>query len=155
MKQARSRLRTAVEQRPGILLLDHLGQTGRAFKGALRSLRGLGAGVLLAADVDQQRDHERVRRLHLAQHEVELPRLHGSTMRALMRSMLATADLPFHLQAEDASALVTAAEGLPGRAAWFVRTLRDSGAWSGGRPRCDWLRVEAIIAATERYRRPR
>jgi hypothetical protein len=154
-RQARSRLRNAVEQRPGVLLLDHLGETGRAFKGALRSLRGMGAGVLLAADVDQPRDHERARQLHLAQYEVELPPLHGSTMRALMRSMLATADLPFHLLAEDVSALVTAAEGLPGRSAWIVETLHDSGAWRSGRPRCDWLRIEATIAAAERYRRPR
>jgi len=155
MRHARSRLRNAFEQRPAVLLLDHLGQTGRAFKGALRSLRGMGAGVLLAADVDQPRDHDRVRRLHLAQHEVELPPLHGSTMRTLMRSMLAAVDLPFPLRTEDVSALVTAAGGLPGRAVWIVETLHDSGAWRNGRPRCDWLRVEAIIAAAERYRRQR
>jgi hypothetical protein len=155
MRQARSRLRNAVERRPGIVLLDHLGQTGRAFKGALRSIRGMGVGVLLAADVEQPRDHERIRRLRLTHSEVELPTLHGSTMRTLMRSMVAAADLPFPLRAEDASALVTAAEGLPGRAAWIVEALHDSGAWWNGRPRCDWLRAEAIIAAAERYRRQR
>jgi hypothetical protein len=61
-------------------------------------------------------------------------------------------DLPFHLLDEDVSALVTAAEGLPGRAVWIVETLHDSGAWRNSRPRCDWLRVEATIAAAERYR---
>jgi hypothetical protein len=152
MRQARARLRNAVEQRPGILLLDHLGRTGGAFKGALRVLRGLRAGVLLAADVDQPRDHERVRRLHLVQYELELPPLHGSTMRALVRSMLAATDLPYPLADEDISALVTATAGLPGRAAWIVETLHDSKAWRHGRPRCDWLRVEASIAAAERYR---
>jgi hypothetical protein len=151
-RATRSRLRRAVEARPGFLLLDHLGHVGLAFKGLLRSLRGMGMGVLLAADVDNVRDRVRVRRLHLTHLELELLPLHGSTIRALVRSMLAHCDLPFPLRDRDLRALVQAADGLPGRAVRFVDALRDAKAWTNGGPRCDWLRTEAIIAAAERYR---
>jgi hypothetical protein len=151
----RTRLRNAVEARPGFLLLDDVGATGSAFKGALRALRGTGMGILLAADVDCPRDHERVRRLHLTHHEIELPPLHGSTIRALVRSLLATADLPFQLRHDDLASLVSATGGLPGRAARFVDALQKSSAWRDGRPRCDGLRMEAIISAAERYGRYR
>jgi energy-coupling factor transporter ATP-binding protein EcfA2 len=148
----RGRLRRAVEARPGFLLLDHLGKVGLAFKAVLRSLRGTGIGVLFAADVDNVRDRVRVRRLHLTHLELELVPLHGSTIRALVRSMLAGCDLPFPLRDQDLRALVRATDGLPGRAGRFVDALRDAKAWANGRPRCDWLRTEAIIAAAERYR---
>lgn len=79
---------------PGLLLLDHLGDTGTAFKGALRSLRGTGVGILLVADVDQPRDHARVRALGLTHREIELPRLHGRTLRALLEKLLGAHELP-------------------------------------------------------------
>jgi energy-coupling factor transporter ATP-binding protein EcfA2 len=148
----RSRLRRAVESRPGFLLLDHLGKVGSAFKGVLRSLRGTGMGVLLAADVDHVRDRFRARRLHITHLELELAPLHGSTIRALMRSMLAGCELPFPLRDQDLRMLARQADGLPGRAARFVDALRRPEAWTSGRPRSDWLRREAIIAAAEHYR---
>jgi hypothetical protein len=152
MRQIRARLRNAVEQAPGLLLLDHLGKTGTAFKGALKALRGTGVGVLLAADVEQPRDHDRVRNLRLTHREIELPPLHGSTMRALVKSLVADARLPFPLTDEDIRTLAAATDGLPGRAVRFVSSLGGPGAWRQGRPKCDWLRTEAIIAAAERYR---
>jgi hypothetical protein len=103
--------------------------------------------------VDNVRDRVRVRRLHLTHLELELLPLHGSTIRALVRSMLAGCDLPFPLRDQDLRALVRATDGLPGRAVRFVDALRDAKAWANGRPRCDWMRTEAIIAAAERYRR--
>jgi AAA domain-containing protein len=150
-RAVRSRLYGAVETRPGFLLLDHLGNVGSAFKGVLRSLRGTGMGVLLAADVDQVRDRFRVRRLHVTYLELELAPLHGSTIRALMRTLLANSDLPFPLRGHDLRVLARQADGLPGRAVWFVHALREPGAWTNGRPRLDWLRTEAIIAAAEHY----
>lgn len=153
MRQVRARLRCAVEQAPALVLLDHLGRTGTAFKGALKSIRGTGVGVLLAADVEHPRDHARVRRLRLTHHEVAIPLLHGSTMRALLRSLVAEASLPVRPTDDDIGALAAATDGLPGRAVWFVNALKDPSAWRGSRPRCDWLRTESIIAAAERYRR--
>ena len=153
MRQARARLRSAVEESPALLLLDHLGRTGTAFKGALRAMRGTGIGVLLAADVEQPRDQDRVRSLRLTHHEVAIPPLHGSTMRALLRSLVAETSLARRPTDEDLGALAAATDGLPGRAVWFVNALKDPRAWRGSRPRCDWLRTESIIAAAERYRR--
>ena len=52
-RQRRSRVRLAIERKPGILLLDHLLDVGNAVKGYLRSLHGTGLGVVIAADVEQ------------------------------------------------------------------------------------------------------
>jgi len=149
----RARLRIAAEAQPGLLLLDHLDVAGSAFKGVVRSFRGLGMGVLVVADIDHPRDHERVRRLRLTHREVELPPLHGQTMRGLVRDLVARVHLPLPLSPDDTSAVVAATAGLPGRAVWIVEALLAPTAWRNGRPRADWLRTEALIAATESYRR--
>ncbi len=153
MRHIRARLRNAVEQEPCRLFLDDVRETGTAFKGALKSLRGTGAGVLLAADVEKARDHASVRGLHLAYREMELAPLHGTTMRTLLKSACAAADLPFPLLDGDLRSLVVASDGLPGRAIWFVEALKNSAAWRSRRPRCGWLRTGAIIAAAEKYQR--
>ena len=151
-RRARARLRSAVEKNPAVLLLDGLGATGTAFKGALRSLRGTGIGILLAADVDQSRDHDRVRALGLAGRELELVPLHGRSMRTLLEALLDARPLPHRLTGDDLRALADDAEGLPGRAVWFADALANPIAWHGGRVRRSWLRSEAAIAAMETYR---
>ena len=150
-RRALSRLREVVEARPGVVVLDHLGQTGTAFKGALRSLRGTGLGILLLADVDAPRDHARVRALGLTQHELPLPRLHANTIRTILRRALASEVLPRALDDEELAAFVSAAEGLPGRAIAFAKALANGDAWLAGRPRVAWLKSEAAIAAASRY----
>lgn len=151
-RHLRGRLRMAVERRPGLLLFDDLGRTGTAFKGAVRSVRGTGLGVLFAADVDQARDHERIRALGLSFHEIELQPLHGNSMRALLQALLQKRAPAGPLNPEQLRALVAATEGLPGRAIDFADALVDPAAWSGGTPRIDWLRTGAVIRAAERYR---
>jgi|GEM_PF-1331082 len=151
-RQIRSRLRMAVEARPGVLLFDDLGQTGTAFKGALHSVRGMGLGIVLAADVDQPRDHDRIRALGLTYREIPLRPLHGHSTRALLEALLERRVLPHPLAAEHFRALAAAAAGLPGRAVHFAEALVDPRAWLGGRPRVDWLRTGAAIQAAERYR---
>lgn len=150
----RGRLRMAAERRPGVLLFDDLGHTAAAFKGAVQSVRGIGLGIALAADVDQPRDRDRIRRLGLSYREMELRPLHGSSIRALMESLLETRMLPFVLAPADFRLLAAATDGLPGRAVDFAGALVDPDAWRGGRPRIDWLRTGSIIRAAERYRRP-
>jgi replication-associated recombination protein RarA len=151
-RQLRARLRIAVEARPGLLLLDGLGRTGTAFKGALRAVRGMGLGVVLAADVDRPRDHERLRALGLSRCEIELRPLHGRSIRALLETLLAERPLAGNVDPDSLRALVAAAEGLPGRAVEFADALVDPTAWSAGRPRVDWLRTGSVIGAAERYR---
>ncbi|HEY1693650.1 MAG TPA: ATP-binding protein [Polyangiaceae bacterium] len=151
-RQIRGRLRRAAEARPGVLLLDHLGDTGTAFKAALKSVRGTGLGVLLAADADEARDRDRIRALCLSHCEVQLRPLHGNAMRCLLQHLVSSRRLggtvtPAHLRA-----LVAATEGLPGRAVDFANALVDPVSWMGTSPRVDWLRTGAIIRAAERYR---
>jgi hypothetical protein len=153
-RQRRSRLRTALAARPGVLLLDHLGRTGTAFKGAIRSVRGTGLGIVFAADVDHLRDHERVRALGLSHHELELRPLHGRSMRALLQAFVRLRRPAFPLTPEHVRSLVAATEGLPGRAVDFVEALADPAAWSRGNPRVDWLRTGSAIRAAEQYRLP-
>jgi len=153
-RQLRGRLRMAVERRPGLLLFDDLGRTGTAFKGAIRSVRGTGLGVLFAADVDEPRDHDRIRALGLSFHEIELRPLHGNSMRALLQSLLDDRVLAGTVTPEHLRALVAATNGLPGRAVDFADALVDAAAWRGGAPRIEWLRTGAVIRAAERYRQP-
>lgn len=153
-RQLRGRLRMAVERRPGLLLFDNLGHTGTAFKGAVRSVRGTGLGVVFAADVDHPRDHERIRALGLSFHELELRPLHGNSMRALLQTLVEKRPLAGTLTPDHLRALVAATEGLPGRAVYFADSLVDPSAWRAGAPRVEWLRTEALIRAAERYRQP-
>ena len=62
----RGALRLAVDHRPGTLLLDHLVGAGTALKGFLRSLQGTGLGVVIAADIEHERDHARIRAMKIA-----------------------------------------------------------------------------------------
>jgi hypothetical protein len=151
-RQLRGRLRMAVESRPAVLFFDDLGRTGTAFKGAIKSLRGTGLGMLLAADVDHPRDHERLRAMGLSHYELELSPLHGHSMRALLRALVERRPLPRPLSPDHMRALVAAAEGLPGRAVDFADALVSPDSWRAGNPRVDWLRSGSAIRAAERYR---
>jgi energy-coupling factor transporter ATP-binding protein EcfA2 len=151
-RQIRGRLRRAMEARPGVLLLDGLGETGTAFKGVIKSVRGTGVGIVLAADVDQPRDHQRLRTVGLSHYELALRPLHGNSMRALLQALIEQRTLAYTVTPEHVRALVAAAEGLPGRAVDFADALIDPLSWSAGNPRVDWLRTGSAIRAAERYR---
>jgi hypothetical protein len=142
----------AVEARPGVLLFDNLGRTGTAFKGALKSVLGTGLGVVLAADVDQARDHDRLRALGLSHYEIELRPLHGNSMRTLLQALLQARALAGDVTSDHLRALVAATDGLPGRAVEFADQLVDPRAWHAGSPRVEWLRTGSVIRAAERYR---
>jgi hypothetical protein len=142
----------AVQSRPAVLLLDQLGHPGTAFKGAIRAMRGTGVGIVLAADVDQPRDHEQLRAMGLSHWEIELRPLHGHSMRALLQALLERRTLAHPLTIGHVRALVAATEGLAGRAVDFVDALVDPHSWSAGNPRVDWLRTGSTIHAAERYR---
>jgi energy-coupling factor transporter ATP-binding protein EcfA2 len=153
-RQLRARLRKAIESRPGVLLFDDLRRTGTAFKGAIRTVRGTGLGIVFAADVDHPRDHARLRALSLSHHEIELRPLHGNSMRALLHALLQRRPLASRVTPEHLRALAVATGGLPGRAVDFAEALVSPTAWAGGAPRIDWLRTGAVIRALERHRQP-
>jgi len=151
-RTARSRLRNAADAVPSVLLLDDVRGAGTMLKGFLRSLRGTPLGVLLAVDVNGPRDHARMRTLRLARREVDIPRLHASSLRSIVKTALASSPLDHALNEEDLRALVHASDGLPGRALSFVARLADASVWRDGRVRVGALRAQAIIDELERYR---
>jgi len=150
-RQMRSDLAYAAEARPGALLLDHLGEVGTQFKGYLRAMRGTGLGVLLAADAEVDRDHERLRAMHLSYLEVEVPPLPSRCLHRILDEVLEAAPLPCALTDSDRSALIRMAHGRPG---WIIRSgriLGDIHYWRDGRVLLESLRAEIMIRITGKY----
>lgn len=147
-RQLRGRLRLAVERRPGLLLLDQLGAAGTATKGFLRSLRGLGLGVLLAGDVEHPRDRQRLRDFGLAYRELEVPPL---STRSLSRVLGALVPSLRPLHSDDEAALLVAARGRPGWLVAAAERLGDKRYWSDdGRIRSTLLAADLAVATARR-----
>ena len=151
-RQLRSALRMAVESNPGVLLLDHVAARGTALKGFLRSLQGTGLGVLLAVDVEDRQDRERVRALALAYREVEVPPLPPRHLRLLLDSGLA--DIPHRLADLDRKALLELAAGRPGWVHDMVRRLAAPHYWGGQKVLIELLRCDVSLEVMAHHLRP-
>jgi len=150
-RQRRSRLRLAVEANPGVLLLDDFIFVGTALKGYLRSLRGSGLGVVIAADVDQARDHARLREHGLAYRELALPPLRAALMRQLLERETARRALPWPLAEEDRDALLHVAQGRPGWIVSLVAAAVEVRYWHESRLAVDVLVADLLIKITHHY----
>ncbi len=150
-RQLRRDLARAVEERPGALLLDHLSHVGTQFKGYLRALQGTGLGVLLAADAEVDRDHDRWRAMHLAYREFEVPPLRSRCLHRILDEVLDDASLPFALADIDRSALIRMAHGRPGWVIRAVRILGDTHYWRDGRVQLELLRAEILTQIMGMY----
>ncbi len=153
-RRLRSRLRLAVEAHPGALVLDHVTAAGTAMRGFLRSLRGTGLGVLLAADVENERDHIARRALHLSHLEIVVPPLPRSTMLAVLQAHLAGEVLPHPLLDDDRSGLLQLAKGNPGRLLSLVRLLAEERYWRDGRVLMGSLNGAALELVLRHYLLP-
>jgi hypothetical protein len=150
-RQRRCRVRLAIERKPGILLLDHLLDVGNAVKGFLRSLRGTGLGVVIAADVEHSRDHARIRTRGLAYRELALPPLHSRHLRRLLDCELRSGRLPYAVPESDRETLIDIARGRPG---WIVRlavATAQARYWRGDRLLIDLLATDVSMAVTSHY----
>jgi hypothetical protein len=152
-RRLRGRLRMAIEAQPGVLLLDGVVGAGSAFKSFLRSLGGIGLGIVMAVDAENERDHARVRSLHLAYRELAIPRLGNRHLRRVLDDALAGLVLPRQLLPQDVRELITASDGLPGRIWLFANRLEEARYWSPNGIRATSLKNEAIAATMERYLR--
>jgi len=150
-RQLRSDLVYAAEARPGALLLDHLGGVGTQFKGYLRAMRGIGLGVILAADAEVARDHDQLRAMHLAYLEVEVPPLPSRCLHRILDEALAASPLPFALTETDRRALIRIARGRPGWVLRAGRILCDKHYWRNGRVLLELLRAEIMTRITGQY----
>jgi hypothetical protein len=124
-RSVRGALLRAASASPPILLLDGLVGATPPMRSLLHILQGLGAGVLLAAEVDHERDHRRARAMRLAYRELALPRLDGRAIRTVLRPLVRGEAL--------VDELLPLAHGLPGRAQILAARSREPRYWSGGR----------------------
>ena len=147
----RSYLADAIEARPGVLLLDHLGDAGTQFKGYLRTLRGTGLGVLLAADAEATRDHEHLRAMNLAYQEIKIPPLASPSMNRILAEVLLANPLPFIFTRGDKSALIRMARGRPGWIVMAVQILHDIHYWRNSRVLRESLRAEIMTRIAGMY----
>jgi hypothetical protein len=150
-RRLRSRLRRAVEDTPGVILLDHLQCAGTVLKGLLRSLRGTGHGVIIAADVEGARDHVRLRSMRLTYRERWLPRLSSRHMHQLLASRLVLHPLPHALGDADRNTLLHIATGRVGVIEMLAERLRDDRYWHEERIRAETLRNEVSMAVAQAY----
>jgi len=148
-RQIRWALRLALDAQPGLLLLDDLRKAGSALRSFLRSLRGSGLGIGIAADVEGPRDLARLRALHLAYHERAFPPLRGAPLHKLVSNAV-----PASIHAQDRRTLVRMAAGRPG---WVVRIgerLRDPEYWRGDRIQLEKLRADIAVEVLAHYVEP-
>jgi len=146
-RETRIRIRRATDRRPGVLLLDHLGQSTPPLRTYLKALRGTGVGVIIAADVEHARDRESVRALRLAYRELDIPPLGRPDMGHVLSAELARKDSPRPLDEAERRRLLALADGRPGLIRWLLDFLTTRGAgWPSGRIHWETLRAEMSAA---------
>jgi len=150
-RQLRGYLSLAVEEDPGVLILDHLQCAGTALKGFLRSLEGTGLGVLIAADVEHQRDNARIRAMRLAHRERQVPPLQALHMDRILEARVLHRRLPYPLTEADRSSLLRIAAGRPGVVGMVVGLLESDRYWRDGRLLSEILRSDVSMAIAEAY----
>lgn len=141
-RELRGGLRLAVERQPGLLLLDGLREVTLPMRAYLRSLRGTGLGVVLAADTHHPRDRDRLRDYRLTHREIELPRLGSREVRVLLEQALGSCGPP--VPAVD-RALVGLVRGRPGWVEPLTRRLRDRRYWDKEHLRLATLGADVMI----------
>ncbi len=150
-RSVRFALDTAVEANPGILLLDHVHAVGTQVRGFLRSLLGTGLGVLMAADVEGERDHRKYRAMRLAYEEETVPPLPGRYMRCIFRNAVPDDALPFPLTEADLRGLLRCARGRPG---WIIRMgelLQLENYWHKGRVLKESIYIQLLCETETAY----
>lgn len=119
-RTARARLWRAADVRGGVLLLDHLTDVSNAMVGFLRRLHGGVVGVLLAVDVEVERERQRMKPWRLGALSVRMPPTSAPRLRQLLRSKCADPRLP-SLGPQSERRILRAARGRPG---WILQCAR-------------------------------
>jgi len=150
-RQIRNALRAAIENNPGVLLLDHVHNPGTQFKGFLSSLRGTGLGVLISADAEVPRDHVRLRSMHLAWRDMAVPPLSNRYMYRILADSLSVKLLPNPLKNSDRAALVKMAHGRPGWILMISDLLQKTDFWSNGNVLLANIRISIMTLIAGMY----
>lgn len=144
-RRARARLRLAAEARRGVLLLDHASAVNTQMVGFLRRLRGGVAGVVLAADVDSERERRRVRDWRLGAASVRMPPASAARLRRAFRAGCRDAGV-IELCAPWQRQLVRAARGRIGWVEQCTRLLGEPRYWDGPTLLASVLAADAELA---------
>jgi len=144
-RKARARLRTAADRNEGVLLLDHVTDISTATIGFLRRLRGGIAGVLLAVDVEKERDGQHLRHRHLGTLSLPMPPAAAERLRGLFRKRCAMCRLP-RIPPNQQRQIIRAARGRPGWIMQCARLIPEERYWRGKLLRASLLCVDTEIA---------
>jgi hypothetical protein len=139
-------LREAVREQPAVLLLDHLGAATPAVSYYLRSLRGTGLGVIIAADVEHARDRAEVHSLRLAYREMEAPPLGRRVLERFLDAELDKQTPKRGLIPAQRANLLAVAARRPGVVALLLELLGHSTAGHEGTIHWELLRCEVSSA---------
>ena len=107
--------------RRAALLLDGLVAATAPMRTLLHRLQGRGTGIVVAADVANEREHQRVRSMRLAYREMELFRLDNRLIRELLAGLV---------RENLVDDLVPISHGLPGRAHVAAALVAQPRYWS-------------------------
>ena len=154
-RQRRSALRLAVEQDPGLLVLDGLDASGTALIGFLRSLRGKKLAVVAAAEVEDSEDLAIARSSGLAYRELAVPRLGGHELGRWLELLNRRFPLPFDLNVTARGVLLDLADGRPGILERAWARLRAGRYWRGPVPLLETVAADVRLEWLSETRKPR
>jgi predicted alpha/beta hydrolase family esterase len=153
-RAARARLRMAADQMSGVLLLDHATAVTTAMLGYLRRLRGGIAGALLVADIDTQRERDRMRAWHAGALSIRMPPTPDRQMNQLLLAAIQTSNFP-QVEPKKAQQISHAARGRIGWLNACIRRLEMPEYWRDGRLHLAGLCTDTEISIRESRPGPR
>lgn len=147
-RAARARLRRVADRSPGVLLLDHATRMTTAMLGYLRGLRGGIAGALLVADIDSQRERERMRAWHAGALPVRMPLMPNRTLQGFLLAAMQAYGIP-KIEPRMQRQLIGLARGRIGWAKECARRLQMQQYWLDARLHLGLICTDTEIAVRQ------
>lgn len=119
-RRVRARLMLAADRQIGVLLLDHVTHISTAMLGFVRRLRGGVVGILMAVEVDVERERQALRQWHLGVSSLSMPPLSTRQLHTLFRAHCADLKIPDITPAQERQ-IIHATRGRPG---WVMQCSR-------------------------------
>ncbi len=153
-RATKARLRSAADQMPGVLLLDHATAMTTQMLGYLRRLRGGIVGALLVVDIDTIQERERLRAWRVGALSIRMPKTPNRRLQRLLAVAIQGCNRPA-IEPRMARQIVCAARGRIGWLDEFVRRLPMPEYWRDGRLHSAVLCTDTEIAMRESRPGPR
>jgi energy-coupling factor transporter ATP-binding protein EcfA2 len=147
-RAAGARLRRVADRSPGVLLLDHATRMTTAMLGYLRRLRGGIAGAILVADIDSQRERERMRAWHAGALSVRMPLMPNRTLQGFLLATMHSHGIP-KIEPRMQRQIVGLARGRIGWAKECARRLQMQEYWRGDRLHLGLICTDTEIAVRQ------